>query len=304
MDIALLDIAILFIDRLALALILAASLAGLWLRTHAAEKYYVTNSLKYTIDISLLLLLLSTTLVLLLRTASLADVSLMETFPYIEKVIEKSHYGVTWIGRVVALTVIIIVWLISRQKQTLASCSLMIIAATSIAFFISGASHAGEDGLWAFENINNSLHIVGGCFWGGSVIVYALFIKQLNQQHLHITDIANQLSFIATIALATVIATGLLNTWFRLSALSDLWTSDYGLALVVKLIFVFIMMNIGALNRFVLIPRLISHEVSLAQSEKGIQPANIFGKTLYFDSLVFIVIIVLAVALATLSPNH
>ncbi len=304
MNIAPLDIVVLTVDRLALASLLAASLAGLWLSTHKLEQRAVIIPLKRTVSISITLLVFSTFLLLALRTASLADVPLTETLPYFQKVIESSHYGTTWLGRVLALAVVILAWLASQRTQAPAGYALILGAAVSISFFISAASHAGENGLWTFENINNSLHIIGTCLWGGSVVVYVLFITQLNRQNIPLTDTANQLSRVATLALATVITTGLLNTWFRLTSISDLWTQDYGVILVLKLAFVLIMMAIGAANRFVLIPKLIKFETATTPAKISPRPGVVFHRVLRLDSLVFSIILIIAVILATQGPGH
>ncbi len=300
----LLDITVLAVDRLALALLLAASLAGLWLSAHQLEQRTVISSLKRTVNTSIALLILTTFLILALRTASLADVSLSEILPYILKVIESSQYGTTWLGRMLALITIVLAWFLNRHTQAATGYALMLGATVAISFFISAASHAGENGLWTFENINNSLHIVGACLWGGSVVIYALFIRQLNRQNVFIGGAANQLSRIATLALAIVIATGLLNTWFRFTDISDLWTQDYGLVLMLKLSFVLMMMGIGAANRFVLIPRVIQFETGNTPEKITPRPTVIFCKVLYLDSLIFATILTVAVILATQSPGH
>jgi len=231
----------------------------------------------------------------------LADVSLLETWPYLDKVINKSHFGTTWLGRCSALGIAILLYLACRARFAQIAHASILAAGLYIAFLISGASHAGEDGLLTWENINNSLHIASACAWGGSVILYAFIVRKLNNSHYAVGDTAQRLTSIATSALVTVLVTGLINAWLRLTTLDLLWTSDYGLVLLTKLLFVFFMMIIGATNRFILIPALLKQE---SHNQIGSPSHTYFRRGLYVDSGVFFIIIGFAVSLALLSPEH
>lgn len=303
MDIALTNFITLGTDRLALALLIAASIACVWLPPQADATPSSTSTLRKTIDISLVLLIITTGLVLLLRTAALADASLLESLEFVPKVIEKSHYGTTWLGRTGALLLMVLLWCFYLRKRQGSLVNIVfMLSVCSIAFFISGASHAGEQGLVTWENANNALHILGGCLWGGSVIIYLMLFKQFSTLNLSYTDTAHRLTLIATIALLTTLSTGLINAWLRLETLDALWTTEYGLTLVAKLGFVAIMMGIGALNRFVLIPKLARHEITPFPSTASAHLS--FRNALSIDRIVFFIIIFAAAYLATLSPGH
>jgi putative copper resistance protein D len=67
-------------------------------------------------------------------------------------------------------------------------------------------------------------------------------------------------SNIAFIAVTLIILSGLVNSWFLVGNVDSL-TTLYGRVLIVKFVFFFAMLGIGAFNRLVLLPRLTS-EVS------------------------------------------
>lgn len=300
MDVNLITHGLLFLDRGAIAVLFAISISGI-LAAKSADTVHAAPLLHRAALASLITLVITTTFVLLLRTAALADVGLLETWPHLGTVIQKSLFGATWVGRACALLAAIALYFAFHRRGSSLSNGSLLVACISIAFFISGASHAGENGLFAWENINNTLHILSASAWGGSVLLYALLVRKLHSAQWAISDTAHRLTLIATIALATVLVTGVINAWLRLASLDVLWTTDYGLVLLGKLVFVLIMMAVGATNRFFLIPALCREETQGVTSSK---PHTRFRRGLYLDSVVFLVIIALAVILATLSPEH
>ena len=59
-----------------------------------------------------------------------------------------------------------------------------------------------------------------------------------------------------------MVLTGTYNAWSQLGAVAMLWTSPYGRALLVKLLVVAMLIWLGAVNRYVIIPRLSRHRTS------------------------------------------
>ncbi len=298
MELSLLDTILIALDRLALATIIGASAAFIWLLKDHRARALVQPRLRFMIDGALITLLITTAVVLLMRSATMADVSLLEAFPFVEKVVEKSHFGSLWAGRAIALVIMNTLWLFIRKKTAPHSCVLLIAASAAIAFYISATSHAGDEGLFTLDNITNSIHIIGGCLWGGAVIAYLVIISTLRQQsnamHEVICHSADRLSSLATVALALVISTGLLNTWHRLETVAELWQTDYGITLMIKFGFVAMMMVIGASNRFIIIPAMTGKPAASGH----------FQRVLSLDALLFITIICIAAALGIQGPGE
>ncbi|MBL1259263.1 MAG: CopD family protein [Thiotrichaceae bacterium] len=298
MELSLLHTILIALDRFALASIIGASAAFIWLLNDHHARTLVQPKLRVMLDGAFITLLFTTAAVLLMRTATMADVPLFEAFPFMEKVVEKSHFGSLWTGRAIALAIMVTTWLFIRKKTPSLGCILLIAASAAIAFYISAASHAGDEGQFTLDNLTNSLHIIGGCLWGGAVIAYLVIITRLRQQgdalHHIIYSSAERLSSLATVALALVISTGLLNAWHRLETIAELWQTDYGITLIIKLGFVAMMMAIGASNRFIIIP---------AMSGKPATSGR-FQRVLTLDALLFITIICMAAALGIQGPGE
>ena len=64
-------------------------------------------------------------------------------------------------------------------------------------------------------------------------------------------------SSMGCVAVATLIASGFVNSWFLIGSVSSLLKTLYGQILLVKLVFFAAMLALAAANRFWLIPRMI-----------------------------------------------
>src|ERR1700693_6089937 len=99
-----------------------------------------------------------------------------------------------------------------------------------------------------FPNKVNAVHILAASTWLGTLLVLTLVgIRGLirsnsgGQQRAEIVaDLVNSFSPLALTASAIVAITGATTGWLHLKRVSSLWTTSYGMALDVKLVFVLI----------------------------------------------------------------
>lgn len=295
MDISLAEAFVYALDRLALALLIGCGASGAWLIAGHHQQRVTAAALRRLFTIALLLLTITTITVLLLRTASLADVAITETWPYLAKVITSPGFGALWLGRVAALVLLTLVWLASRKEMKAAHYLIVAAGGLITAFLISAGSHAGDEGAMTLDNLVNTAHITAGCLWGGAIIAYIFMLKGMRRYHTAIAESATRLSALATAALATVLTTGLINGWQRFESLEQLWSTGYGTTLLIKLGFVAVMMMIGAFNRFHAVP-------AIAQADGQARPALLLQRVLYLDAIVFLLVISAAALLAMQSP--
>ena len=296
MEISLVEAGLYAFDRLSLAILIGCGAAGIWLIVDTTQRSTVANTLRRLTTIALLLLTVTTISVLLFRTASMADVSITETAPYLSKVINQSAFGSLWIGRAVMILLLSVAWWLLRKEYSLRAAVLMFTAGAITALCISGASHAGDEGLLTFDNLINTTHIVAGCLWGGAIIAYLVMLITLRRYNsTTIAASVERLSIVATVAVALIVITGLINCWNRFEALSELWSSGYGITLIIKLAFVAAMTAIGFINRFHITP-------AIAGNREGASLQ--LQRILYIDTLLFITVIACAAALGMQSPEH
>jgi copper transport protein len=102
----------------------------------------------------------------------------------------------------------------------------------------------------------NAVHVLAASTWLGTLLVLTVIgirgvirSSSAGQQRAElIGDLVNSFSPLALIAATIVGITGVTTAWLHLKRISSLYTTSYGLALVVKLILVGIVMALGAWN--------------------------------------------------------
>jgi putative copper export protein len=102
----------------------------------------------------------------------------------------------------------------------------------------------------------NGVHVLAASTWLGTLLVLTLVgIRGLiksntgGQQRAElVADLVNSFSPLALTASAIVAITGVTTAWLHLKRVSALWTTSYGVALLVKLVFVAIVVVLGAWN--------------------------------------------------------
>jgi len=107
-----------------------------------------------------------------------------------------------------------------------------------------------------FGNKVNAAHIFAASTWLGTLLVLALVgirgvIRSSSagaQRAELVADLVNSFSPLALVASAIVAITGVTTAWLHLKRVSSLWTTSYGIALDIKLVFVVIVVVLGAWN--------------------------------------------------------
>jgi len=102
----------------------------------------------------------------------------------------------------------------------------------------------------------NAVHVLAASTWLGTLLVLSVIgirrvVKTgapgLSRAEL-VCDLVNSFSPLALTAASIVALTGLTTAWLHLKRVSALWTTSYGMALVVKLVFVVCVAVMGAWN--------------------------------------------------------
>lgn len=125
------------------------------------------------------------------------------------------------------------------------------IAAIAVLFTVLQPLYAGK-----FSSKVNAVHVLAASTWLGTLLVLALIgirgvirSSSSGQQRAElVSDLVNSFSPLALTAAAIVAITGVTNAWLHLKRVSALWTTSYGIALLVKLVFVLIVVVLGAWN--------------------------------------------------------
>jgi putative copper export protein len=102
----------------------------------------------------------------------------------------------------------------------------------------------------------NAVHILAASTWLGTLLVLMLVgirgvIRSAStgvQRAQLVADLVNSFSPLALVAASVVAISGATTAWLHLKRISSLWTTSYGIALIVKLVLVLTVALLGAWN--------------------------------------------------------
>lgn len=102
----------------------------------------------------------------------------------------------------------------------------------------------------------NAVHVLAASTWIGTLLVLTIVgihgVMRSStagpQRALLVSDLVNSFSPLALTAATILVVTGATTAWLHLKRISALWTTSYGIALLVKLVFVAMVVVLGAWN--------------------------------------------------------
>jgi putative copper export protein len=126
------------------------------------------------------------------------------------------------------------------------------LAAIGVLFAVLQPLYTGRN----LANKVNAVHILAASTWLGTLLVLTLvgihgLIRRnhsATQRAEIVANLVNSFSPLALTASTIVAITGATTAWLHLKRISALWTTSYGIALMVKLVFVLIVVVLGAWN--------------------------------------------------------
>jgi putative copper resistance protein D len=257
--------------------------------------------------LSLCLLTISTLGLLWGRTVIMSGVSWRGALPEVPLILQHTHFGEIWLWR---LAILALGWVIGWRwfytgaaKRGLLSAALLLVAV--MAFTRSATGHPADQGDFTLREYSDWLHLMAAMVWTGSVIGSAIMLfpwlhdRRLPTPSTGIQSI-NRLSGLAGIALALLVATGILNAWWALPTVTDLWTTDYGHFLMAKIALLTVLIALGALNRYYFLPWLRALETGRENTSppESMPPLhNRFVLSLITEALLMLLVLAVAAGL-------
>ncbi len=180
-------------------------------------------------------------------------------------VLSDTTFGNDWLVRFVLACLLAALFdpsLSERRTRSTSIKSALVISAAAFAGSLAWSGHAaGGIGVEAIVHpITDVLHLVAAAAWLGALIPLALLLKSTGQDDgaLVIARTATlRFSTLGVVSVATILATGSINTWYLAGSIPALVDTDYGRLLLIKIALFFVMVAIAAINRLRLTPRLV-----------------------------------------------
>lgn len=165
---------------------------------------------------------------------------------------------------------------------------------------LSGHARAAWDE-YSLAIVSDWLHLVAGSLWIGGLAMVAITLanaraasdRKAARNFVYL--IIKTFTRIAIPIIILLVITGLYNTWMHVESLSALTGTTYGLVLLVKGAISGLMIVLGGINAFVLVPGLIVESA-------GDPVAKRLTASIKFEILLAIIVLLLAAILAFLPP--
>ncbi len=144
--------------------------------------------------------------------------------------------------------------------------TLAICFAGSIAW--TGHSGAGDGPAGEVQIAADAFHLVAAAAWVGGLLplAYLFMLAQRTASELApatVADATRRFSNIGIVSVATLLTTGLINTWFLVGSVAILLGSTYGRLLLLKVALFLVMVGIATVNRTRLTPAITANTAGL-----------------------------------------
>jgi putative copper resistance protein D len=199
----------------------------------------------------------------------------------LQTVLVDSPFGWLWAARLVvaAATASVLVGLRGRGGAWLAA---MLSALLLGSLALTGHAQSEEGAAGVLHALADAVHLLTAGVWIGGLFALAFVVGRTGRRdEPPIGTVLADFSGVGYTAVALLLLTGLMNSFFLLGAPSALWTTGYGRTLSVKLALTGGMLALALVNRFWISPALartdIEPAVWLARLKRHILAEQVLG---------------------------
>jgi len=179
-------------------------------------------------------------------------------------VLNETTFGRMWTGRLVLSTIMVgLFWNRVVSKFGRGRDLVTPVLAAVLLISLAGVGHAQiEEGVEGIIHVvSNAAHLLAAGAWLGGLapLGHILLLRGGESgpaQKSELDQILLRFSGMGYIAVATLVGSGLVNSWFLIGNVSGLFATPYGQLLIVKLVLFAAMLALAVLNRFWLVPSL------------------------------------------------
>jgi putative copper resistance protein D len=232
--------------------------------------------------------------------------SVMELHHHIlQMMLMDTDVGLTWMVRIVSLTVAVIAATLNRQTPTLSLWLVTLCGAVALSTLAWTGHGAMDEGSRRYLHFTSDIvHLLGAGSWLGALAAFALLLRSTNlsgyQQIRLLARTLTGFESAGTLIVATLAISGIVNYLMVVGpAFETLTSSTYGALLSFKVFLFAGMLVFAAVNRFHLSPLL---ERSI-QADTHTAAINALRRSMILELSVAVIIMGLVAWLGTLSPE-
>ena len=283
---------------IAFALAIGSALLERWLAVEGQVARVACQRARASLIAACLALVLADALWLLYESATMSGLALLPAIGTIPTVLGQTHVGYAWSVAFAGAVLALATALSSRGGRT--GQALFGLATVVVALGKASIGHAADAGPWSIAVAVHALHVLAKGLWGGVTLAGGLFVLPAldgSTTRGLLIRIAGRVSYVAGMALAVVLATGVYNALRGLGgSLAPLSESGWGHVLTLKGALVLLAVLLGALNRTSALPRL--------RRTASTTDAHTFNNVLHLEALVMIGVFIVAAVLAHMAPGY
>jgi len=240
---------------------------------------------------------LSAVLWLLFTAANMAGSFAALDGETLRAVILDTAFGRLWIARL-ALGSILFGLLLAGYR----SGTLLCLLSGAVLVSLAGTGHAqSEEGASRILHMSaDAVHLIAASAWLGGLLPLGFLLARDSASPARRAETGMALSRFSGMgywAVAALVASGLVNSWFLVGAVPKLWSTPYGQLLSLKLCLFAGMAGLAAANRFVIMPRLMR-----AEPDAGAPLVMRLRRQVLAEQILGVLILALVGVLGTLEP--
>jgi copper resistance protein D len=189
------------------------------------------------------------------------------------RVVLRTQAGHDWLGRTGLLALLAIVLVLMRKglrgRSRIPIVIALVLAAAELSALVwAGHAGAARGARGAVEAMADAVHLLAAGIWLGGLLPLALFLAAArragSERWLAVAGTAaTRFSTLGVLSVASLLATGIANSWFLVGDLAGLLSTDYGRCLLLKLGLFAVTIGVASVNRIRLVPRLSSAPATL-----------------------------------------
>ena len=270
-------------------------------QSFAADEPRLAHQIRWILFISVLLALFSGIGWFVFTAGTMAgDLSQAFNSDILKAMIQATDFGPLWIVRFVLL--VLVAALLVRWPLQPTHWALPIVASLLLAS-LAGTGHArGTEGWGGYTHMtSDAAHLLAAGVWLGGLWPLGLIVaasrdlSRGSEGRLMIGDVLTRFSGVGTIAVAVLVASGVVNSWFLVGNPAALFSNAYGRLLSVKVAIFLFMALLASANRFWLTPKLSIFPTSDAWLAR--LRLHVFG-----EQALGLVVVALVSVIGTLEP--